>query len=155
MGTFMRLPWMLPLSHSRKVVILLRRDNDGEVFTLDDKCLLNSHFHRVKTLCKQFWPHDWFTVNQGESNNLVSLISFSLITFGSDILTEREKQVINLVIQGLDNKAIAANLRISIATVKVHRKSIYNKFEVSSLGELFQVFLNHLVEHSNKPGSVM
>ncbi|WP_417553830.1 hypothetical protein [Marinomonas fungiae] len=30
-------------------------------------------------------------------------------------------------------------------TVKNHRKRIYSQLKISSLGELFQLFLNHLI----------
>jgi len=47
-------------------------------------------------------------------------------------LTEREKQVLVLVLNGLRDREIALKLRISIYTVKEHLKRIYNKLGVSS-----------------------
>jgi len=47
-------------------------------------------------------------------------------------LTPRELEVLELVAQGLPNKAIAARLAISDQTVKVHVASIYGKLQASN-----------------------
>lgn len=51
-------------------------------------------------------------------------------------LSKREREVVNLVLQGKSNKQIALSLDISIRTVEFHLKNIYAKFEVSSRIEL-------------------
>ena len=50
-------------------------------------------------------------------------------------LTEREREVLNLVVQGQSNQQIADNLVISLATVKAHISSILSKLQVSSRSE--------------------
>ena len=50
-------------------------------------------------------------------------------------LTEREKEVLNLVVQGHSNQQIAEALVISVATVKAHISSILSKLGVSSRAE--------------------
>jgi two-component system, NarL family, response regulator LiaR len=50
-------------------------------------------------------------------------------------LTERELEVLNLVVQGQSNRQIADNLVISLATVKAHMSSILSKLQVSSRSE--------------------
>ena len=47
-------------------------------------------------------------------------------------LTEREFNVISLVVEGLTNSQIAAKLHISVHTVKAHLEAIYDKFGVSN-----------------------
>ena len=47
-----------------------------------------------------------------------------------DIFTEREKEVLNLILQGLSNKDISKILTISGHTTKVHIASIYKKLGV-------------------------
>ena len=56
-------------------------------------------------------------------------------------LSLREKQVLELLSQGLINKEIADSLSISFHTVKVHLKSIYGKLQVRSRGEAMLKFL--------------
>ena len=50
-------------------------------------------------------------------------------------LTEREREVLNLVVQGNSNQQIAEALVISLATVKAHISSILSKLQVSSRAE--------------------
>jgi len=51
-------------------------------------------------------------------------------------LTEREKQVMQLLIGGVQAKKIAASLNISPKTVDVHRHNLMQKMRVNSLAEL-------------------
>jgi len=51
-------------------------------------------------------------------------------------LSNREWEVVNLLLQGKSNKLIASSLGISDRTVEFHLKNIYAKFEVSSRIEL-------------------
>lgn len=62
-------------------------------------------------------------------------------------LTERERQVIALISQGLRNKQIAAKLFISQTTVTHHLSSIYSKLGVSDRLELVvYAFANKLAQ---------
>jgi two-component system response regulator DctR len=51
-------------------------------------------------------------------------------------LTDRERDVMRLVVEGLPNKLIADQLSISVRTVEVHRARIFEKMEVKSAVEL-------------------
>jgi two-component system response regulator DctR len=51
-------------------------------------------------------------------------------------LTERERDVMRLVVEGLPNKLIADRLDISVRTVEVHRSRVFDKMEVKSAVEL-------------------
>jgi two-component system response regulator DctR len=51
-------------------------------------------------------------------------------------LTERERDVMELVAKGLPNKLIADQLQISVRTVEVHRARVFDKMEVKSAVEL-------------------
>ena len=50
-------------------------------------------------------------------------------------LTEREKEVLGLLVEGLTNPEIAQQLYVSKSTVKFHVSSILNKLQVSSRTE--------------------
>ncbi|MBS0419945.1 MAG: hypothetical protein JSR66_19700 [Proteobacteria bacterium] len=52
-------------------------------------------------------------------------------------LTPREREVYHLLLLGCSSLAIALRLNISRHTVKDHRKRIFRKLRVASLGELF------------------
>ena len=51
-------------------------------------------------------------------------------------LTERERDVMDLVVAGLPNKLIADQLDISVRTVEVHRSRVFDKMQVKSAVEL-------------------
>ena len=53
-----------------------------------------------------------------------------------DELTERERDVMRLVVAGLPNKLIADQLDISVRTVEVHRSRVFEKMAVKSAVEL-------------------
>ena len=54
-------------------------------------------------------------------------------------LSPREKEVVALVTAGLLNKQIAAELKISEVTVKMHRGNIMRKMQARSLADLVRM----------------
>lgn len=58
-----------------------------------------------------------------------------------DTLTPREKEVMELVVAGNPNKAVAAHLGLSQKTVEIHRARVMSKMSAGSLAELVRDFL--------------
>ncbi|MET0241329.1 MAG: helix-turn-helix transcriptional regulator [Sphingobium sp.] len=58
-------------------------------------------------------------------------------SIGDDKLTSREFDIAMLILAGESTFAIADKLEISVATVKVHRRHIYAKLNISCQAELF------------------
>jgi NarL family two-component system response regulator LiaR len=58
-------------------------------------------------------------------------------------LTERERDVLHLLVQGESNQQIAEAMVISIATVKAHVSSILSKLGVSSRAEAMAYAIKH------------
>ena len=56
-------------------------------------------------------------------------------------LTQREREVMDLVVQGRKNKQIAEQLGISVKTVEAHRARAMEKMDVSSVAELVSATL--------------
>jgi RNA polymerase sigma factor (sigma-70 family) len=57
-------------------------------------------------------------------------------------LTQREREVMDLVVLGRKNRQIAEALGISVKTVEVHRSRAMEKMDVSSVAELVQATLH-------------
>jgi FixJ family two-component response regulator len=56
-----------------------------------------------------------------------------------DLLTPREREVMDLVTSGLLNKQIAAELNLSEITVKLHRRHVLEKMKAESLADLVKM----------------
>ena len=64
------------------------------------------------------------------------------------LLSDREKQVVQLVVQGYCNREIGQKLFISDQTVKNHLHNLFNKLGVSDRLELALYAIHHrLIEH--------
>lgn len=63
-------------------------------------------------------------------------------------LTRREAEVAALVLEGHSSLSIGLNMQIATSTVKVHRKNIYRKFQISSQAELFSALHSALDQKS-------
>ena len=53
-------------------------------------------------------------------------------------LTEREREVVGLVVEGLTNKEIARALTLSPRTVETHRANLFAKLQADSLAQLIR-----------------
>jgi len=62
-----------------------------------------------------------------------------LAAFAADVLTPREHEVVQHLLHGHAASAIASSLHVSVQTVRVHRRNVYEKLQISSLGELFSM----------------
>ena len=73
-------------------------------------------------------------VSSGEQ--LEAARSTSRLAKGLAELTEREREVMQLVVEGKPNKLVADALGISVRTVEVHRARVFDKMNVKSAVEL-------------------
>ncbi len=80
-----------------------------------------------------------------------SQIRDALSQFGCGVLSERELEVARLVLRGFSSKAMAERLNISPDTVKVHRRHLYAKLDISSQPELFSLFIQSLGHDLENP----
>lgn len=90
----------------------------GRGETLLDPTLSESVVTRVKDIC------------EGEPSR------------GVDSLTEREKEILQLIAEGLTNKEIAANIHLSEKTVRNHITAIFMKLGVSHRTQAAICYLN-------------
>lgn len=66
-----------------------------------------------------------------------------------ETLSQREKEIISLVVKGMTNQEIADKLFLSIHTVITHRRNIARKLEIhSATGLTIYAIVNHIVDLS-------
>jgi FixJ family two-component response regulator len=59
-----------------------------------------------------------------------------------ETLTAREREVLDLMTQGKQNKAIAQDLGVSPRTIEIHRARVMEKMEAHSVAELVRMMLD-------------
>jgi two-component system response regulator NreC len=63
------------------------------------------------------------------------------VTDPLDLLTSREREVLQMIAEGKTNKEIAASLNLSVYTVEAHRGRVMEKLNLHSTGELVRFAL--------------
>jgi two-component system response regulator NreC len=64
-----------------------------------------------------------------------------------DVLTDREREVLQLIAEGYTNREIADLLHLSIKTVQNHRSKIMNKLDLHDRGELIKYAIQQGIIH--------
>jgi DNA-binding CsgD family transcriptional regulator len=64
--------------------------------------------------------------------------------FGEGLLTERERQITQLLLRGHSTKSVARELGIAPGTVMVHKRNLFAKLGITSQFELFSSFIDAL-----------
>lgn len=69
------------------------------------------------------------------------------VGLGSEPLTVREREVVQLLAEGKSNKQVATLLGLTIATAQTHRATIMRKLHVNSIAELVRYAIrNKIIE---------
>jgi len=64
--------------------------------------------------------------------------------FGEHALTQREREITQLLLRGHSSKSIARELGIAPGTVMVHKRNLFAKLGITSQYELFSSFIDAL-----------
>lgn len=67
-------------------------------------------------------------------------ISMTLKSEKLNLLTPREKEILNLLLTNHSNREMEGKLFIDYETIRSHRKSIYRKLEVKTILELVMAY---------------
>jgi len=125
------------------LVVSLGRNEGLSSLTRGEKNILNTVYPLIRSLTREFWK-----LQSGEYVEKLSQadpVDSAIKSFGGGLLTERELEIIGLILKGHSSKSVAARLGITPGTVKVHRKNIYTRLKISTQSQLFSQFLNHLM----------
>lgn len=101
----------------------------------------------LNSICRQHWRQlDLSTATElqtdSEQHKLGEPLDLAFQNFGRDHLSDRECQIVHMVLKGHSSNSIADLLCISSDTVKAHRKHVHTKLQISSQAELFSLFLD-------------
>lgn len=129
-------------------VISLMRSQERSRFSAREFRLLENVSPIVISMAQRHWEdvtNNFYTeFESAEKQNDHSLIEKAVSeSFGSRI-TPREIQVVAQVLEGHSSESIAKSLGISVGTVRIHRRNIYAKLQVSSQQELFSIFFKKI-----------
>ena len=90
------------------------------------------------------------TKDNSITKNINNIVYKSRTDQNSDALSDREKDVIIALVQGMSNKEIAHHLYISVNTVITHRRNIARKLQIHSpAGLTIYAIVNGLVDISS------
>jgi two-component system response regulator NreC len=88
---------------------------------------------RVLTEGKAFFSPE---ISKVLAEDYVREIKFRGAADSYDLLTSREREILQLLVEGKSNKDIATLLHLSLHTVETHRKNLQSKLNVHSFPEL-------------------
>jgi len=104
---------------------------------------------RVSPIVKVLLATGWRELSSGDQlspgeakEDQHRLIENARINFGRSILTNREYEILQLLLRGKSIAFISRALGIAINTTRVHRKNIYAKLNIRSGSEIFTLFLD-------------
>ncbi len=141
--------YLIATGQDEFVNIALGRTRPRARFGERDLAALEEVRPAIQALCQRHWSRPARTTGR---THLREQLHAALESFGSSLLTEREAQVIKLVLHGHSTRTLAEKLSISTETVKLHRKHAYAKLEVRSQAELFYLFLDSLMSATDYRG---
>lgn len=125
------------------LVLSLGSRDEGFALSNDGYAALQRLLPVVGALCRRHWP----TLEPSSiktKSRLGHHLEKSFDRFGTSVLSDRESEIVRLVLKGHSSKSVARVLGNSPETVKVHRKRIYAKLNIASQGELFSMFIDAL-----------
>lgn len=126
-----------PLAKDRTAVLSITRPSNQPRFDAGEQERLASAARLLGHLATRHWAESAIGTGVPAPATLESLLS----GFGSDVLTERESEVMILVLKGHSSLSIGHVLGISPNTVKIHRRNAYGRLGISSQAELLSLFL--------------
>ncbi|MGD2008229.1 MAG: LuxR C-terminal-related transcriptional regulator [Cellvibrionales bacterium] len=143
-GTCDEVIFLTKLDDGSVVNFCIMRLNEEDPFSSDEYDLLYSLSETVAALIQSHCQRDEFASTNLLEPGLDAQIDQAFQTFGSDYVSQREREVLELMLRGYGADTSAERLDISLETVRRHRKTIYKKLDVSCQAELFSLFINSM-----------
>ena len=139
---------------SDSIELLWRIDGDSALNFFIERSIRNSKFQSADLIAIQVVlpiifaaaaKHHELTAaaSRRDSDTLThGKVQSTIRNFASSLLTRRERQVLFYMISGYSSALTAQRLETTEGTIKIHRKNIHRKLDISSQAELFSLFIN-------------
>jgi DNA-binding CsgD family transcriptional regulator len=124
------------------VLVVGRRDR---MFSKSELQRLELIQPTVEAGIRRIWQLWKSRTGQTDANDAVhTKLTRCFERFGESVLTDRERQVSQLLLRGHSSKSIARELDIAPGTVMVHKRNLFAKLGISSQYELFSLLIDEL-----------
>ena len=99
----------------------------------------------VRAAMRRIWER-WRTAgDRGAPDRAIhSRLTECSRNFGNEVLTQREREITQLLLRGHSTKSVARELGIAPGTVMVHKRNLFSKLGITSQYELFSRFIDAL-----------
>ena len=132
--------YLIRTGEERHVIVYLSRMAGNPRFSLAERRqLMNIAEISIQSTLKHWQIRQDRLVEAGQGRNRALLASF-----GRSVLSDREYEIVHMLLQGHSAKQIAHDFDITDHTVRAHLKHAYKKLKVRSQAELFSLLLRHL-----------
>lgn len=139
--------FFIPLKAGLMATYSLMRSNGSAAFSEEEFEKLTTIEPMLRLILSQHWRF----VNRNPEHRTRQIWSIhgeameeAFERFAADRLTTRQRLIVQLILRGHSNLSISLRLGITEGTVKIHRKAIYDRLDISSQSELFSMFIDFL-----------
>jgi DNA-binding CsgD family transcriptional regulator len=131
------------INHDTTITVCFGRDAaSGVQFSKTELKKIKSYENMLSALCEQHWQN--YLPKEGKNIVLPPVKQRLRVTLKEQhgiSLSPRQAEVALYILQGHSSLSISLNLNISKETVKVFRKQLYAKCNISSQAELFSLLM--------------
>ena len=128
--------------HSTLVLVVGRLE---KMFTKSELDRLHLIEPVVLAAMRNIWERRAADKNEGgRGGDLHQRLTRCFDNFGNSLLTEREREITQLLLRGHSAKSVARELQIAPGTVMVHKRNLFSKLGITSQYELFSRFIDDL-----------
>ncbi len=127
---------------STLVLVVGRREKMFTKSELDRLRLIEAMVHAAMRNIWERWSVD--QGNAGRDDSLHRRLTRCFENFGESWLTDREREITQLLLRGHSAKSVARELKIAPGTVMVHKRNLFTKLGITSQYELFSRFIDEL-----------
>lgn len=145
--------YIINLNAGMAVLIALIRNKPEKPFSPTDKLFFTLIKDVICAAAYQHWK--WLTARMPITSLTTQARHKKMLGefehFGAEVLTNKEREIVKLLLQGHSSKSAARSLGIHHNTERVHRRNIYRKLKINSQTELLSMFLDKLSQDIDIP----